>query len=107
MKNHREGKLSNPRGARRAGCMHGENLQNPARDRRAGVMRQFPSCQLDSTHTYYIIITYTNFFAFHRYNPPLFRQDPYLSVQLPTILFSVVFFRPVLVDLPSFLQFFY
>jgi hypothetical protein len=31
----REGKLSNPRGARRAGCMHGENLRNPARAHRA------------------------------------------------------------------------
>ena len=44
----REGKLSNPRGARRAGCMHGENLRNPARDRRAGVMRQFPTGQVCS-----------------------------------------------------------
>ena len=35
----REGKLSNPRGARRAACMHGENLQNPARERCAGAMR--------------------------------------------------------------------
>ena len=44
----REGKLSNPRGARRAGCMHGENLRNPVRERLAGAMRQFPSSQLDS-----------------------------------------------------------
>jgi hypothetical protein len=26
-----------------------ENLRNPARDRRAGAMRQFPSGQLDSS----------------------------------------------------------
>jgi hypothetical protein len=29
--------------------MHGENLRNPARDRRAGVMRQFPTNQVYST----------------------------------------------------------
>ena len=52
-------------------------------------------------------LTKKYFFSFYRYNPPLFGQDPYLSVQLPTISFSVVFFRPVLVDLTSFLQFFY
>jgi hypothetical protein len=46
----REGKLSNPRGARRAGCMHGENLRNPARDHLAGAMHQFRSGQLNSTH---------------------------------------------------------
>jgi hypothetical protein len=31
--------------------MHGENLRNPARERRAGAMREFPSGQLDSTLT--------------------------------------------------------
>jgi hypothetical protein len=29
--------------------MHGENLRNPARDRRAGAMRQFPTGQGYST----------------------------------------------------------
>jgi hypothetical protein len=43
-----EGKLSNLRGARRAGCMHGEKIRNPVLVRRAATMRQFPSSQLDS-----------------------------------------------------------
>jgi hypothetical protein len=49
-----EGKLSNPRGraARAIQKYFFENLRNPARDRRAGAMRQFPSGQLDSMHTY-------------------------------------------------------
>jgi hypothetical protein len=41
-----------PRRARRARAMDTfffENLRNPARARRAGVMRQFPTAQLDST----------------------------------------------------------
>ena len=53
----RGGKLSNPRGAHRAGCMHGENLRNPARTRRAAAMRQFPSNQHDSTVCVYTAIT--------------------------------------------------
>jgi hypothetical protein len=40
--------MSNPRAARRAGCMHEENLRNPARTRRAGVMRWFRTGQVDS-----------------------------------------------------------
>ena len=46
-----EGKPSNPVG-RAARAMHNfffENLRNPARSRRAGLMRQFRSGQLDST----------------------------------------------------------
>ena len=48
-----------------------------------------------------------NFFPFYRYNPPLFGQDPYLSVKLhaDNFNFGRIFFLPVLVDLPSFLQF--
>jgi hypothetical protein len=45
------GKLSNPRGRdARAQCMNFffENLRNPARSRRAGLMRQFRSGQLDT-----------------------------------------------------------
>jgi hypothetical protein len=53
----REGKLSNPRGAHRAGCMHGENSRNPARGRRAAAMRQFLSDQLDNTVCVYTAIT--------------------------------------------------
>ena len=45
----REGKLSNPRGARHAGCMHGENLRNPARDHRAALMCQFRTGQVYSS----------------------------------------------------------
>ena len=53
----RGGKLSNPRGAHRAGCMHGENLRNPARERRAAAMRQFSFDQLNSTVYVYTAIT--------------------------------------------------
>jgi hypothetical protein len=49
----REGKLPNPRDAGRGCCMHGENLRNFARDRRAGAMRQLLSGQLDNTRTKY------------------------------------------------------
>ena len=48
----REGKLSNPRARpARARCIifFFENLRNPARSRRAGLMRQFCPSQLDST----------------------------------------------------------
>ena len=49
-----EGKLFHARG-RAARALHDffffENLRNPARSRRAGLMRQFRSCQLDSIDT--------------------------------------------------------
>ena len=48
----REGKLSNPRGTRRTGCMHGENLRNPARASRAGAMRWLPTGQVYSSMIY-------------------------------------------------------
>jgi hypothetical protein len=41
-------KLSNPRGACRVGCMHGEKIRNPARERRTGAMLQLFFNQLDS-----------------------------------------------------------
>ena len=43
-----EGELSNTRGARRADCMHGENLRNPTRGGRAGGMRWFRTGQINS-----------------------------------------------------------
>jgi hypothetical protein len=60
----REGKLSNPQGrAARARCMNFflENLRNPACDRRAGVMRQFPTSQVYSN----IIMQY-NMYTYHK-----------------------------------------
>ena len=43
-----ETKLSNPRGTRSVGCMHEENLRNPAREGRARAMRWFRISQVKS-----------------------------------------------------------
>ena len=43
-----ETKLSNPRGTRSVGCMHEENLRNPAREGRARAMRWFRISQVNS-----------------------------------------------------------
>ena len=43
-----ETKLSNPRGTRSMGCMHEENLRNPAREDRAHAMRWFCISQVNS-----------------------------------------------------------
>jgi hypothetical protein len=46
---------------RRVGCMHGENLRNPVRARRAGAIRWFLTNQVDSFYDRCIASTLPSF----------------------------------------------